>query len=56
LASPRDGSSAAGWNPGLRFDDFLPGMVLEIRLIALLLVFQPALDSKDPIALSPVHR
>jgi hypothetical protein len=31
LASPRDSSSAAGWKPGLRFDDFLPGMVLDMR-------------------------
>jgi hypothetical protein len=30
LASPRDSSSAAGWNRGLRFDDFLPGMVLDM--------------------------
>jgi hypothetical protein len=31
LASPRDSSSAAGWNPRLRFDDVLPGMALDMR-------------------------
>jgi hypothetical protein len=31
LASHRDSSSAAGWNPGLRFEDFLPGMVRDMR-------------------------